>query len=219
MNRLREDLLRGSMKSHPLAQHFLALAYAEQSLPDIALALQQRGGQLQQAGQQPDLPGVLRSPMLQQLVQLELAADALRRAGALYENIDGAVLARGASGGERMILPAFGTLTGGMDAGAPEIRAALAAAARERILVLDGAMGTEIQNRKFSEEDFRAERFAQWNHPLKGNHDILCLTRPDLVRRVITLAAPVHPHASGHRLIDLARATADGRRAGECFNT
>lgn len=74
MNRLREDLLRGAVKSHALAQHFLALAYAEQSLPDIALALQQRGGQLQQAGQQPDLPGVLRSPMLQQLVQLELAA-------------------------------------------------------------------------------------------------------------------------------------------------
>jgi len=74
MNRLREDLLRGSVKSHSLAQYFLALAYAEQSLPDIALALQQRGGQLQQAGQQPELPGVLRSSMLQQLVQLELAA-------------------------------------------------------------------------------------------------------------------------------------------------
>ncbi|OBP14167.1 hypothetical protein A5320_16115 [Rheinheimera sp. SA_1] len=74
MNRLREDLLRGSVKSHSLAQHFLALAYAEQSLPDIALALQQRAGQLQQAGQQPELPGVLRSPMMQQLVQLELAA-------------------------------------------------------------------------------------------------------------------------------------------------
>lgn len=78
MNRLREDLLRGSVKSHPLAQHFLALAYAEQSLPDIALALQQRAVQLQKvtlsATKLPELPGVLSSPMLQQLVQLELAA-------------------------------------------------------------------------------------------------------------------------------------------------
>jgi 5-methyltetrahydrofolate--homocysteine methyltransferase len=65
-----------------------------------------------------------------------------------------------------------------------EIRAALAAAARERILVLDGAMGTEIQNRKFSEEDFRAARFAQWNHPLKGNNDLLILTQPDAIRDI-----------------------------------
>jgi pimeloyl-ACP methyl ester carboxylesterase len=41
----------------------------------------------------------------------------------------------------------------------------------------------------------------------------LARARPDLVRRVITLAAPVHPHASGHRLIDLARATADAMLA------
>ena len=65
-----------------------------------------------------------------------------------------------------------------------EIRAALHAAASERILVLDGAMGTEIQNRKFSEEDFRAERFAQWNHPLKGNNDLLILTQPDAMRDI-----------------------------------
>ncbi|MCZ8183004.1 MAG: methionine synthase [Beijerinckiaceae bacterium] len=65
-----------------------------------------------------------------------------------------------------------------------EIRAALEAAARERILVLDGAMGTEIQNRKFSEEDFRAERFRDWNHPLKGNNDLLILTQPDAIRAI-----------------------------------
>ncbi|MCZ8184752.1 MAG: methionine synthase [Beijerinckiaceae bacterium] len=65
-----------------------------------------------------------------------------------------------------------------------EIRAALEAAARERILVLDGAMGTEIQNRKFSEEDFRAERFRSWNHPLKGNNDLLILTQPDAIRSI-----------------------------------
>ena len=65
-----------------------------------------------------------------------------------------------------------------------EIRAALMAAAKERILVLDGAMGTEIQNRKFTEEDFRAERFAKWNHPLKGNNDLLILTQPDAMRAI-----------------------------------
>ena len=65
-----------------------------------------------------------------------------------------------------------------------EIRAALATAARDRILVLDGAMGTEIQNRKFSEDDFRATRFAQWNHPLKGNNDLLILTQPDAIRDI-----------------------------------
>jgi 5-methyltetrahydrofolate--homocysteine methyltransferase len=65
-----------------------------------------------------------------------------------------------------------------------EIRAALEAAARARILVLDGAMGTEIQNLKLSEEDFRAERFRSWNHPLKGNNDLLILTQPDAIRDI-----------------------------------
>jgi 5-methyltetrahydrofolate--homocysteine methyltransferase len=65
-----------------------------------------------------------------------------------------------------------------------EIRAALAAAARERILVLDGAMGTEIQNLKLSEDDFRAGRFKAWNHPLKGNNDLLILTQPDAIRDI-----------------------------------
>ena len=72
----------------------------------------------------------------------------------------------------------------GFSAKGSEIRAALLAAARERILVMDGAMGTEIQNRKFSEEDFRAERFKTWNHPLKGNNDLLILSQPDAVRDI-----------------------------------
>ena len=51
----------------------------------------------------------------------------------------------------------------------------------ERILVLDGAMGTMVQRRKLSEADFRGERFK--NHPrdLKGNNDVLVLTRPDVI--------------------------------------
>ncbi|WP_349370012.1 methionine synthase [Salinarimonas sp.] len=65
-----------------------------------------------------------------------------------------------------------------------EILAALKDAARERILVLDGAMGTEIQNRKFSEEDFRGARFADHGHDLKGNNDLLILTQPDAMRDI-----------------------------------
>ena len=49
---------------------------------------------------------------------------------------------------------------------------------QERILVLDGAMGTMLQRYKFEEEDFRGERFKDWEHPLKGNNDLLSLTQP-----------------------------------------
>jgi len=51
----------------------------------------------------------------------------------------------------------------------------------ERILVLDGAMGTMVQRRKLSEADFRGERFAAHSHDLKGNNDVLVLTRPDVI--------------------------------------
>ena len=53
--------------------------------------------------------------------------------------------------------------------------------AAERILVLDGAMGTMIQDRNLEETDFRGGRFASHGVDLKGNNDILCLTRPDIV--------------------------------------
>ncbi len=56
--------------------------------------------------------------------------------------------------------------------------------AATRILVLDGAMGTMIQREKFSEEDFRAERFKDWSHDLKGNNDLLILTQPDKIRDI-----------------------------------
>lgn len=64
------------------------------------------------------------------------------------------------------------------------VRAALNAAARERILVLDGAMGTMIQGRKFSEADFRGERFRDHDHDLRGNNDLLILTQPDAIREI-----------------------------------
>ncbi len=54
----------------------------------------------------------------------------------------------------------------------------------ERILVLDGAMGTMIQRYKFSEEDFRGERFKNWSSSLKGNNDLLTLTRPEAIHKI-----------------------------------
>ena len=58
---------------------------------------------------------------------------------------------------------------------------ALKVAATQRILVLDGAWGVMIQRESLSEADFRGSAFAGHNLPLKGNNDILCLTRPDVV--------------------------------------
>ncbi|HJU42884.1 MAG TPA: methionine synthase [Vicinamibacterales bacterium] len=52
---------------------------------------------------------------------------------------------------------------------------------RQRILVLDGAMGTMVQRRKLSEADFRGERFKSHHKDLKGNNDVLVLTRPDVI--------------------------------------
>jgi len=51
----------------------------------------------------------------------------------------------------------------------------------ERILIIDGALGTMIQNRKLTESDFRGERFRDWKCDLKGNSDILVLTQPAVI--------------------------------------
>jgi 5-methyltetrahydrofolate--homocysteine methyltransferase len=55
---------------------------------------------------------------------------------------------------------------------------------KERILVLDGAMGTMIQRHKLKEEDFRGERFKDYPSDLQGNNDLLSLTRPDVIRDI-----------------------------------
>jgi 5-methyltetrahydrofolate--homocysteine methyltransferase len=55
---------------------------------------------------------------------------------------------------------------------------------KERILVLDGAMGTMIQRHKLEEEDFRKGWFENHSHPLKGNNDLLSLTRPDIIEEI-----------------------------------
>lgn len=54
----------------------------------------------------------------------------------------------------------------------------------ERVLILDGAMGTMIQKYNLSEQDFRGERFAQAAGQMKGNNDLLCLTRPEVIKDI-----------------------------------
>jgi len=55
---------------------------------------------------------------------------------------------------------------------------------RKRILVLDGAMGTMLQRYKFTEEDFRGEKFKDWSSPVQGNNDMLSITQPDAIAEV-----------------------------------
>src|ERR1041385_2394967 len=56
---------------------------------------------------------------------------------------------------------------------------------RERIVIIDGAMGTMIQQRKLTEADFRGERFRDWKgKDLQGNNDLLNLTRPDIIEDI-----------------------------------
>ncbi|MEM9845668.1 MAG: homocysteine S-methyltransferase family protein, partial [Pseudomonadota bacterium] len=62
--------------------------------------------------------------------------------------------------------------------------AALEAVAAERILILDGPMGTQIQDFKPTEADFEGDRFQNWPIPLKGNNDLLNITRPDMIKAI-----------------------------------
>ncbi|MCU7547525.1 homocysteine S-methyltransferase family protein [Chitinophagaceae bacterium LB-8] len=55
---------------------------------------------------------------------------------------------------------------------------------KERILVIDGAMGTMIQRHKLTEADYRGERFKDWPSDLKGNNDLLCLTQPEIIKGI-----------------------------------
>jgi 5-methyltetrahydrofolate--homocysteine methyltransferase len=60
----------------------------------------------------------------------------------------------------------------------------LLAALDERILILDGGMGTMLQRYQLTDADFRGERFREWPRDVKGNSDLLVLTRPDVVRAI-----------------------------------
>ncbi|MCG7591761.1 MULTISPECIES: methionine synthase [Halomonadaceae] len=67
---------------------------------------------------------------------------------------------------------------------ASDLTASLTHRLSQRILILDGGMGTMLQNAQLSEEDFRGERFRAWPSDLKGNNDLLALTCPDVVARI-----------------------------------
>lgn len=54
----------------------------------------------------------------------------------------------------------------------------------QRVLVIDGAMGTMIQQYKLEEKDYRGKRFADWPKDLKGNNDLLAITRPDVIKAI-----------------------------------
>jgi 5-methyltetrahydrofolate--homocysteine methyltransferase len=71
-----------------------------------------------------------------------------------------------------------------MDTTMQHLRPGFEALLAERILILDGAMGTMIQRHKLTEADYRGERFADWPSDLKGNNDLLVLTRPDVIRGI-----------------------------------
>ena len=68
----------------------------------------------------------------------------------------------------------------------PVMQMQLEALLNERIAFIDGAMGTMIQRYKLSEEDFQGERYRQHSHELKGNNDILVITRPDVIAEIHT---------------------------------
>ena len=54
----------------------------------------------------------------------------------------------------------------------------------EHILIIDGAMGTMIQRYKLEEKDYRGDRFNNWHTDVKGNNDLLCITRPEIIKEI-----------------------------------
>ncbi|ELF6473540.1 methionine synthase [Vibrio vulnificus] len=64
------------------------------------------------------------------------------------------------------------------------IRAQIEAQLKQRILLIDGGMGTMIQGYKLQEQDYRGERFSDWHSDLKGNNDLLVLTQPQLIKEI-----------------------------------
>lgn len=63
-------------------------------------------------------------------------------------------------------------------------RAGIRETAQNRILIIDGAMGTMIQRERLTEADFRGERFKDWPSDLRGNNDLLNITRPNVIRAI-----------------------------------
>ena len=67
-----------------------------------------------------------------------------------------------------------------------EIFTTLKSLLNQKILILDGAMGTMIQRHKLQEADYRGERFKDWQCDVKGNNDLLTLTQPQIIREIHT---------------------------------
>src|ERR1700722_17101300 len=65
-----------------------------------------------------------------------------------------------------------------------EVRKTIQDVLKERILIIDGAMGTMIQRHKLEEKDYRGEQFKDWPIDLKGNNDLLCLTQPAIIEGI-----------------------------------
>jgi 5-methyltetrahydrofolate--homocysteine methyltransferase len=66
----------------------------------------------------------------------------------------------------------------------PSTKEKLDAILKERIMVIDGAMGTMIQRYKLTESDFRGDKFVDHAKDVKGNNDLLCITKPDIIQEI-----------------------------------
>ena len=65
-------------------------------------------------------------------------------------------------------------------------KTSVAKAAKEKVLVIDGAMGTMIQAYGLKEKDYRGDRFADFHKDLKGNNELLSILRPDIIKEIHT---------------------------------
>ena len=98
----------------------------------------------------------------------------------------------------------------------PDRTAELTSLLQQRLLILDGAMGTMIQRHKLQEADYRGLRFADHPHDLKGNNDLLLLTRPESIRGILAeyLAAGFRADRSIHDAV-AARGVEAGHELGD----
>jgi 5-methyltetrahydrofolate--homocysteine methyltransferase len=71
-----------------------------------------------------------------------------------------------------------------LPSGAGGIGGDIYSALEQRILIIDGAMGTMIQRYKLTEADYRGERFKDWHTDVKGNNDLLCITQPQIIKAI-----------------------------------
>jgi hypothetical protein len=79
----------------------------------------------------------------------------------------------------------------------PQLEAYLRYAFKQRIHVLDGAMGTMIQKHQLNEADFRGERFKDHHKELKGDNDLLVFTKPDIIQQIHYVSlCKSHSHAT-----------------------